>query len=130
MNEKVYSLLDTVQKTAIQVGDTAESVTYLAGKKAGLLLSAAKLNMRIMERKGAVNDALREVGEIVYATHTGTPSDSEVLLEKLQKIDAMKAEIAAMEIEAGKASVVRTCATCGAEAREEDTYCRECGEKL
>lgn len=130
MNETIYSLLDTVQKTAVQAGDTASGVAYLAGKKASALLSAAKLNVRIMERKGAVNDALREVGEMVYATHTGTPSDSEALLEKLQSIDTLKAEIASMEIEAGRATVIRTCATCGAEAKAEDVFCRECGEKL
>ena len=35
--------------------------------------------------------ALRQVGEMIYATHTGTPTESEVLLAKLQEIDALRA---------------------------------------
>ena len=91
MNEKLTSLLETVRRTAVQAGDAAADAAYSAGKVAGELLVVAKLNVRIMERKAAVNAALKEVGEILYATHTGNPSDSEILLAKLQEIDALKA---------------------------------------
>ena len=98
MNEKLASLLETVQRTAIQAGDVAADAAYTVGKAASELLSVAKLNVQIMERKGAVNTALKEVGEILYATHTGTPSDSEILLAELQEIDVLKAEIADEEL--------------------------------
>ena len=130
MNEKLYELLDTVQRTAIQVSDTAVDAAYGAGKKAGELLRVAKLNIRIIERKADVNTAMRELGEMLYATHTGTPTDSEILLAKMQEIDAMKAEIAQMEEEIGKEKAAPVCDTCGAAAQDGDAFCRECGEKL
>ena len=130
MNEKLTSLLETVRRTAVQAGDAAADAVYSAGKVAGELLSVAKLNVRIMERKAAVNAALKEVGEILYATHTGNPSDSEILLAKLQEIDALKAEIARMQEEIKKEEAAHVCRTCGGVNREGAVFCGECGEKL
>lgn len=130
MNEKLTSLLETVRRTAVQAGDAAADAAYSAGKVAGELLVVAKLNVRIMERKAAVNAALKEVGEILYATHTGNPSDSEILLAKLQEIDALKAEIAQMQSQIKKEEAAQACETCGSVIREDAVFCGECGEKL
>ena len=130
MNEKLASLLETVRRTAVQAGDTAADAVYSAGKVAGELLSVAKLNVRIMERKAAVNAALKEVGEILYATHTGNPSDSEILLAKLQEIDVLKAEIARMQEQIKKEEAAHVCRTCGGVIRKSAVFCGECGEKL
>ena len=43
MNEKVYELLDTVQKTAVQAGAAAADAAYAAERKAEALLSAARI---------------------------------------------------------------------------------------
>ena len=130
MNEKLASLLETVQRTAVQAGDKAADAAYSVGKAAGELLSVAKLNIRIMDRKAAVNAALKEIGEILYATHTGNPSDSGVLLAKLQEIDALKAEIAEMQAQIKREEAQHTSHTCGSAAKEDAVFCGECGEKL
>ena len=123
MNERLQELLDAVQRTASQVGGSAADAAYGMGKRAGELLSVAKLNIRIMDLKGAVSTALREVGEMIYATHTGTLTESEVLLAKLQEIDGLRQQIARLQ---GGA----VCPFCGAAARSGDVFCRECGQKL
>lgn len=130
MNEKLTALLDLARITAVQAGDVAADIAYGVGKKSCELLSVAKLNIRIADRKAEINSALREVGEIMYATHIGIPADSDVLVRKLQEIDALKAEIAQMEEEIGRTKTVPACATCGAEIRESDMFCGACGEKL
>ena len=130
MNEKLMELLDSVQRTPVQAGDFAADAAYGASKAASQLVSVAKLNIRIMDRKAEVNRALKEAGEIIYATHTGEPSDSEVLLAKLREIDALKAEIAGMQAEIKKEEAAHTCPTCGAFVREGDVFCGECGGKL
>ena len=129
MNEKLHELLDNVQQTAVCAGDTAADAAWAVGKRAGALLSVAKLNIRLVERKADVNLALRELGELLYATHTGNPTDSDVLLAKLEEIDAMKAEIAEMEAQAGR-EAAPSCAACGADGRQGDLFCRDCGAKL
>ena len=130
MNEKLYELLDTVQRTAVQAGNVASDAAYGVSKKANELLAVAKLNIKIMELKGSVKTQMQELGELLYATHTGNPTDSDVLLEKLQGIDALYAQIAEYEEQIGKEAAVPTCSTCGAATREGAVFCGECGEKL
>lgn len=131
MNEKVQELLENIQRTASCVSDVAVDAAYGVGKKAGELLSVAKLNIRLVDLRSEVNLQLREVGEMVYATHTGNPTESETLLAKLQEIDGLKAQIAAVEAEIGRQhTAAGECPVCGTEPREGDQFCRECGEKL
>ena len=108
MNEAFYALLDTAQKTAVKAGTAATNAAWLAGKKTDQLLSSAKLNMRIMEKR--VN--------------------SDRMLEKLQEIDTLKAEIVELEVQAGQAEKVHLCPVCGKELHAGDAFCRECGAKL
>ena len=129
MNEKVYELLEVARQTAVQVGSTAADVAYVAGKKAGEALNVAKLNIRIAERNHVVKGKLQELGELLYATHTGTPTESEVLFAKMEEIDALKAEIAELEAAVGREQKT-SCETCGAEIQEGDAFCRACGDQL
>ena len=129
MNQKLSELLASVQSTAVQVSDVAVDAVYGAGRKAGELVDAARVQLRIVDRKAEVNLVLRELGEILYATHVGEPSDSEIMLAKLQEIDALKAEIAELENRLGRKSAHAICETCGAEVQENAAFCGECGEK-
>jgi len=130
MNEKLNELMEKVRETATQVGGTASDVAYVAGKKANELLSVAKARVKIAGLNADVNTALREAGELIYATHTGNPTDSEVLLAKLQEIDALKEQIARLEEEIGKEAAPEVCPTCGAEKKEDAAFCGECGGPL
>ena len=130
MNEKLAALLESVQRTAVQAGDVAADVAFGMGKKAGELLSVAKLRVRIASLEGDVKDRLSQIGELLYATHTGAPTDSEVLLEKLQEIDGLKEEIAQLQSEIRKEEAAHTCPTCGAFVKEEDAFCGACGGQL
>lgn len=130
MNEKMATLLESVQRTAVQAGDVAADVAFGVGKKAGELLSVAKLRVRIASLEGDVKDRFSQIGELLYATHTGAPTESEVLLVKLQEIDGLKAEIARMRAEIRKEEEAHTCPTCGAFVKEGDAFCGACGGKL
>lgn len=130
MNERLQELLDAVQRTASQVGGSAADAAYGMGKRAGELLSVAKLNIRIMDLKGAVSTALREVGEMIYATHTGTLTESEVLLAKLQEIDGSASRSTGWSGRSPGLQGGAVCPFCGAAARSGDVFCRECGQKL
>ena len=130
MNENLYELLETIQRTAVQASDVAADAAYGVSKKAGELLSVAKLNIRVVELKAEVNTALRELGEMLYATHTGDPTDSETLLAKLESIDALKTQIADLNAQIGREQAAAACPTCGAFVKEEDTFCGACGGQL
>ena len=130
MNERLSELLDRVQATAVQAGDIASDAAYGVGRKAGELLSVAKLNIQVANLKADVNLAFREVGELLYATHTGSPTDSDVLQKKLEKIDALKAELEEVNGRLGRETEGKTCPACGARSRPGDLFCRSCGGRL
>ena len=122
MNETFKTILDTAKEAALWAGEATVDGACCLGRAAGDLVDSTKRKFRLAALEGAVEGTLAEVGELLYATHTGT-TDSQVLQEKLEKIDALKAEISRMQ---GTA----VCPICGAAARSGDVFCRECGGKL
>ena len=130
MNERLQTLLDAVQRTACQTGAIAADGALAAARRAGALASSARLRLRRAGLEGRVEGCLAEIGGMVYATHTGHPTDSETLLAKLREIDALRAQIRQLEQEAAGLQGSRACPVCGTPARPGDGFCRECGEKL
>lgn len=130
MNERIQELLDAVQRTACEVTGVASDAAYGVGKKATELLSVAKLNIRLNETRAEITDRLKAVGEMMYATHTGTPTDSETLLASLQEIDGLQARAAELEAEIARLRGQERCPACGGERVPGDVYCRHCGARL
>lgn len=130
MNEKLQNLLELIQRTALQAGDLAADAVYGAGQMADNLLSSAKLRVRAATVEGDINGKLMEVGEMVYATHTGNPTESDALLAKLQEIDELKAQLSDIRDALDRRPQGKVCPACGAAVREGDTFCGECGGPL
>ena len=130
MNEKLQNLLELVRRTAWQAGDLAADAAYGAGQMAEDLLSSAKLRVQAATVEGDINRKLMEIGEMVYATHTGSPTESEELLEKLREIDALKAQLAGLNETLGRRPEAPACPGCGEAVGEGDHFWRSCGEKL
>lgn len=120
------SLLETLRNGAYLAGTVALEAAGAVCGQAEKLAEAVKLRYQAARVEGEMDGKLMEAGEMVYATHTGTPTESEELLAKLQEIDGLKAQLAELNAAMGR----RICAACGAEVRTEDVFCRECGEKL
>lgn len=120
------SLLETLRNGAYLAGTVALEAAGAVCGQAEKLAEAVKLRYQAARVEGEMDGKLMEAGEMVYATHTGTPTESEELLAKLQEIDGLKAQLAELNAALGR----RTCAACGAEVRTGDVFCRECGEKL
>ena len=62
MNEKVYELLDTLQKTAVQAGAIAADAAYGVSRKTEELLSTAKQRSRLAGLEGDRDAALTLAG--------------------------------------------------------------------
>ncbi|MEG1918066.1 MAG: zinc ribbon domain-containing protein, partial [Oscillospiraceae bacterium] len=130
MDEKLQELLNLVQKTAEDVANGAVSIAYLAGKKADKMVSLGKLKNRISACQTQVEEQLQEIGELVYGTHVGAPTDSDVLFSKLQTIDALKAEIASLNRELAALRGTGVCPICGAVVQKDDGFCKDCGAEI
>ena len=90
------------------------------------LLPAPQVQMeRIMQ-------VLRETYALYgfYPLDTPLIEASEVLLAKLQEIDALRENIRQLEQEIARLQGGAVCPVCGAKAQRGDVFCRECGGKL
>ena len=131
MDEKLQEILDTVQKTAVEVGTAAGDLFSAAGQRASALLSVSKLNVRAADLKAQRSVLLQEVGAMVYGTHTGTVADSDTLLAKLREIDGVELDLSRVNAEIARLRQnARVCPLCGADARSGDAFCRNCGTRL
>lgn len=131
MDEKLQEILDTVQKTAVEVGTAAGDLFSAAGQRASALLSVSKLNVRTADLKAQRSVLLQEVGAMVYGTHTGTVADSDTLLAKLREIDGVEQDLSRVNAEIARLRQnARVCPLCGADARSGDAFCRNCGTRL
>lgn len=131
MDEKLQEILDTVQKTAVEVGTAAGDLFSAAGQRASALLSVSKLNVRTADLKAQRSVLLQEVGAMVYGTHTGTVADSDKLLAKLREIDGVEQDLSRVNAEIARLRQnARVCPLCGADARSGDAFCRNCGTRL
>lgn len=107
--------------------DTACNAAYTVGMGAQKLTAAAKKRLEIADLRAEINLCLRELGELMYATHTGIPTDSDELLKKMEEIDSIKERLRTLE---GDPVIHLLCPRCGHEVRSGDVYCGDCGEKL
>ncbi len=126
--EKLYDLLDTLRTGVEAAGTLALGTLGLACEGAEKVAGAVRLRCQAARVEGEMDGKLMEAGEMVYATHTGNPTESEELLAKLREIDVLKARLAELNGTLGRKASV--CPGCGGALKEGDRFCRFCGEKL
>lgn len=138
MDEKLQELLYQMQRTAAQVGNVMGSAAISVNQWATDIIRSGKARAQILDLKTEVGVRLREIGELVYGTHIGEPSDSEILFAKLGQIDVLRGRIAELERqleetreeEPVEAEAVPVCENCGQAAQADDRFCRGCGARL
>ena len=130
MDEKIQEMLDCAKSQVTAAGTAAAAAACDLGNRAMDLLTVSRQSVRLAELESAVLTELRHVGEMIYATHTGTPTKSEVLLAKLREIDALYDEMNVLKREIARARRIPVCDVCGRIGEKGDLYCRDCGQPL
>ena len=130
MDEKVKELLEKARLTAGLAADTAVKAAGVVTQKGGQIVEKTRRNFQVFDLNNEVELLMRDIGRMVYLTHTGAETDEGELEEKLAQIDEKYARIGEIkaELEAGKTTTA--CPVCGKSCDKTDLYCRVCGEKL
>ena len=130
MDEKLRELQEKARQTCRRASSAAADTAYLAMHQAVRLTDSAKLRLHLAELENRRDRELRRVGELVYATHTGDPTDSEQLLEQLRVVDSVNGQIAEVNAELVRRSGGQVCPRCGGASAGGDRYGRRCGARL
>ena len=129
MDEKVKLLLDRVKDTAAAVGGMASTTARYAGRCASQMVDVAKLNVQLFDLNGEFNEILRQLGQVMYDTHTGADNGADVaaLLSRADETAARAAEVKGRIADLRHA---QDCPVCGASCGKDDKFCRVCGAEL
>ena len=127
MNESMKKLWQSVRASASDLAESAADTVSCLGDKASALADITQLNLSLAEKKNKVNRLLQEVGAMVYATHTGSPTDSDALLAKLSEIDEAKREVQEVQDKIDARRGIEKCVVCGKALLPGDQFCRDCG---
>lgn len=122
--------MDKVRETAISMGEAAEYTFRNAGRRAEEVLGVTKLNMEIFDLNTEINILLKEIGQMVYDTHTGKEADSQLLDKKLADIDEKRMQIKTCREQIASLKKSKECPVCGEACEKDDKFCRRCGQAL
>ena len=125
-SEFINDLLTKTRRSAAAAGETPRSRMAAA---AGDAIACAKLRRTIDELEDEIALQMCAIGELVYATHCGTPSDSDEMQKILEYLDDLHDEVEAHEREIKLIRGSCLCEVCGAE-NTAAAVCRSCGAPL
>ena len=108
---------------------TVPAVSVLS-EKAAELVERAKLVRAISELEDEVALQMCAIGELVYATHRGNPSDSDEMQKILSYVDDLHDQIEGHEQQLKLLQGIYGCPICGENVTEDDVYCQKCGQPL
>lgn len=132
--EETYLTLDraarSARKAAAGLAGAAQAGAGALERRAEDAVNALRLRQTIRDLEEEIGLQLRAVGELVYATHRGTPSDSEDLQEILEYVDSLREELEAHQRELRTMAGERFCPACGEANDGANAYCHNCGVPL
>ena len=109
-----------------RVSDKAAAISA----KAADALERAKLRRIIDDLEDEIALQMCTIGELVYATHRGNPSDSEEMQKILEYVDDLEDEIEGHEQQLKLLLGIVPCPICGKDIALDDVFCQNCGQAL
>lgn len=130
MDPKVYELLEKARATAMNAATAAGKAADSATKMAGELFEVTKLNLQVFDLNTDIELLYKEIGKIVYLTHTGAEVDADEISAKIAVIDEKQAAIKELKHQVELRKNLIKCPGCGKDCDRSDLYCKNCGAAI
>ena len=98
--------------------------------RTGATVSHVRLEREIRDLQEEIDLQMQMVGEIMYAAHRGSPSDSGRIQEILEYVDGLNEELAAHRREQETLKELLVCPGCGGANSAGSLYCQDSGNPL
>jgi vacuolar-type H+-ATPase subunit I/STV1 len=127
MGNRTDDILNKIKAKARAAGQAAAHAADAAAEKAGKIYESTKLNFKLYELNGEIEEIQRKIGALVYAVHGGSESDQQELDELLKELDALNAEKAELKKKIALTKNCKVCPECDSLCKMEDQFCASCG---
>ncbi len=120
-------LINKVKASATVAGEYASKKAAEIGEKTSDAFNTGKLNVKLFDLNTDMDVIYKEIGKIIYASHSGEDTEAETLEAKLSQADEKMAEINEIKEQIAKLSASKKCPSCGKECESDAAFCSKCG---
>ena len=113
--KKWKKLVRRTQNAAMDVSELARAGAEAVGRRAEDAVSRSRLERAVRDLQEEIDTQMQAVGELIYATHRGSPSNSDDVQEILEFVDSLHEELEGHQLELKRLRGELLCAGCGAE---------------
>ena len=128
--KKWKKLVRRSRDAALDVSELARAGAEAVGRRAEDAVSRTRLERAVRDLREEIDTQMQAVGELIYATHRGSPSNSDDVQEILEFVDSLYEEMEGHQQELKRLRGELLCAGCGAENESANLYCNNCGQTM
>ena len=128
--KKYRKLVRRTRDAALDMTELARAGAEAVGRRAEDAASRSRLERAVRDLREEIDIQMQAVGELIYATHRGSPSNSDDVQEILEYVDGLYEELEGHQQELKRLRGMLLCAACGAENDGVNLYCHNCGQPL
>ena len=128
--QPLQNLAETAKGAVLSAVSLARTGSARVTEKVSGVKDAVQLRRAIADLQEEIDLQMQAVGEMVYATHRGTPSDSQVMAQILEYVDSLYEDQETYRRQLKALQGARFCPNCGAENEKDSAFCAQCGHPL
>lgn len=130
MDSKVSKMIEKAKIIVEKTGVAATNAAHSAGRAAGEMAQATKINLQIFDLNAECEVLYKEMGKIVYDIHLGIDIDKDIMDKHLADVDEIRSKINDLRLQLSQTKQQVNCPVCGKLCQKEDVYCAGCGAML
>lgn len=128
--QPLQNLAETAKGAVLSAVSLARTGSARVTEKVSGVKDAVQLRRAIADLQEEIDLQMQAVGKMVYATHRGTPSDSQVMAQILEYVDSLYEDQETYRRQLKALQGARFCPDCGAENEKDSAFCAQCGHPL
>lgn len=130
MDNRMAMMLEKAKVVAGKTSKAASRAVESAGKAAGDMAQATKLNLQIFDLNTECEVLYKEIGKLVYQIHQGAEVAPDAMDGYLEQLDDVRARVEELRAQLADMKQTVVCPSCGKQCSREDAYCAGCGAAL
>lgn len=130
MDHRIAMMLEKAKEVADKTGKAASRAVDSAGRAAGDMAQATRLNLQIFDLNTECDALYKKIGKLVYDIHKGREVASDEMDDQLAQLDDLNDHIEQLRAQLTDYKQTTVCPVCGKQCDKTDSFCSGCGAVL